>query len=180
MQKGNKSETQGSGRHKCLGMVVLLQPGHMSLRRWQLSWMLNNKKEPAMAGLRKAQEGDEGISRAGSELSLVRGSKEASKVGMWWAVGRAGEAGAVTQGLHHAGDGSRRYSEFTLNAWGIQRALSRRVIWSKFFSWIQIIYITLLVQDLVQSSYLIVYHFSAAPLIITDFQKVGGPWVSSC
>lgn len=77
----------------------------------------------------------------------------------WWERGEQwgeqGRQGQWWQGLHHAGDGSWRHSEFTLNAWGIQRVLSRRVIWSEFSSWIQIIYIMLLVQDLVLGSYLI-------------------------
>ena len=75
--------------------------------------MLNNKKEPAKAGLSKAKRGGEGSPGAGTELSLVRG----------WKGGQRG-GNTVSRRDSRGGKGSegRDYGVLGMEAGGIQNS----------------------------------------------------------
>lgn len=75
--------------------------------------MLNNKKEPAKAGLRKAKGGDEGSPGAGTERSLGRGCKGGQHGGNM--VSRRESRGG-------GGSDGRDYSMLGMEAGGIQNS----------------------------------------------------------
>lgn len=75
--------------------------------------MLNDKKEPAKAGLRKAKGGDEGSPGAGTELSLVRG---------WKGCQHGGNMVSRRESRGGKGSEGRDYGMLGMEAGGIQNS----------------------------------------------------------